>query len=71
MIECPRIGLKPEEVAVNWGNCNRCYEYEVGDRLSPWEFACTRCIKDEEWIQGIAALVREYEEPNGTDRGGI
>jgi len=50
-----------------WGNCSRCFDYEIGERISPWEFVCTPCVKDEEWIQGIAALIREYEEPNGTD----
>jgi len=65
------VGLIPEEVVMSWGNCNRCFDYEIGKRISPWEFVCTPCIKDEEWIQGIAALVREYEEPNGTDRSDV
>ena len=50
---------------MDWGNCNRCFDYAVGERTKPWEFVCTSCNKDEEWIQGIAALVRKYEEPNG------
>lgn len=53
---------------MSWGNCSRCFDYEIGERINPWEFVCSSCVKDEEWIQGIAALVRDYEEPNGTDR---
>jgi len=50
--------------------CSRCFDYNEGTRVNPWEFVCDRCIEDEAWIQGIAAYLAgypEYKEADGRD----
>ena len=54
-----------------YGNCVRCFDFDNGERINPWEFVCKSCLVDEAWIQSIAAVVREYEEPNGTDSSDV
>lgn len=43
--------------------CYRCGEVDEGMCHNPWEFVCTRCDLDEEWIQGICAMLDGHPEP--------